>query len=466
MVLIGNGMSGFKFCEKFLKYGVNKKYDLVVFGEEYFPAYDRVNLTKYIHGTPAANLYLAPVAWYANNGITLHTNEKVSELNTVQQWIKTSKGKTETYDKLIFATGSKPYVPANANLQLPGVFVYRTIKDLDSLKKYSTHSKRAIIAGGGVLGLEAAAAMQQLRLKVTITERNQALMHRQLDETASGMVKNAVEASGIEVLLNTTIGAIEGSEKVTGVTLSDGALLETDMVIYIAGITPNDELASNSGIITAKSGGIVVNNYGLSSNENVYAIGECVSSYNRSWGLVLPCYEMAEVLAARFGGIFKAFSGKELFTKLKMSGLNLVCFGDSNSLDGLQFSQSNAETGTYKRLNTDNSGNILTGGILLGDTSMFLPLLQMLRNKTRIDDPSRLIEESLSLNEMGLQAMPDSTKICHCTGVTKGTILKSIKELTLTRFDEVRLHTGAGTGCESCTSSIEELLEIVNNQSN
>jgi len=468
LVLVGNGMSGFKFCEKFLKYRVDKRYDLVVFGQESHPAYDRVNLTRYFNDPTAENLYLASAEWYSSNNIVLHTDEKVTEINRAEKWLKTVKGKVKKYDKLILATGSKPFIPPIKGTDLKGVFVYRSLDDLEAIRLQTKYSKKAVVIGGGILGLEAAKALHDEGLEVTVLEKNPGIMNRQLDAEGAEFLLEKIESIGIRILVNQSINLLSGAEKVESVELSDGTKLETDMVVVISGIRPMDELAKLSGIEVAPTGGILVNNFGLTSDENIYAIGECVNSFGRNWGLALPCFEMAEVLAARLGGIFKAFSGEELFTQLKFSGIKMVCFGDvmCNNNQAKIITFYDKEAGIYKRINISTDGKYLFGGILIGDTSDFSMLLQMTRNKTvLVADPKKLIDGILSKSQISILNWPDETKICHCEGISKGTVLSAIRQHKIIRLDEIKMFTRAGTGCESCTSVLEELLEAVHQES-
>ncbi|NJK94183.1 MAG: NAD(P)/FAD-dependent oxidoreductase, partial [Bacteroidales bacterium] len=240
LILVGNGMSGFKFCEKYLKYGVYKHYDLVVFGEEPHPAYDRVNLTRYFTDSASENLYLAPIQWYAGKNIILHTNEKVSEINRSEKWIKTNNGKVEKYDKLILATGSKPFIPPIKGIDLKGVFVYRGLNDLDAIRLHMKQTQRAIVVGGGILGLEAAKTLHLEGLKVTVIERGPFIMNQQLDAMAAGILTELIEAKGLQIQVNQSVSKISGTEWVESIELSDGTIYDAEMVVIIAGIRPGD----------------------------------------------------------------------------------------------------------------------------------------------------------------------------------------------------------------------------------
>jgi len=398
----------------------------------------------------------------------LHTNEKVTEINRQEKWVKTSNNRIEKYDKLILATGSKPFVPPIKGTELKGVFVYRSLDDLDAISLHIKPSKKAVVMGGGILGLEAAKAICDQGLEVTVLEKNPGIMNRQLDASAAEILQKKIESHGIRILVNQSVTAINGHEKVESVAFSDGNELKTDLVVIISGIRPHDELAKLSGIEVAETGGILVNNFGLTSDENIYAIGECVNSYGRNWGLALPCYEMADVLAARLGGIFKAFSGEEHFTQLKFQDVKMVCFGDvfCKNQEAQKLTFTDDDNGIYKRINVSPDGKYLLGGILIGDSSDFPTLMQLTRNKTILDAaPEKLIDGSLSKSAVSILDWPSDTKICHCEGISKGTILSAIRQQKIVRLDELKIYTGAGTGCESCTSVIEEMLEAVRHES-
>ena len=470
LVLIGNGMAGYKFCEKFIKYKLYKKYDMVVFGEEHYPAYDRVNLTSYFIKQSAEDLLMAPASWYAENKIVLRKGEMVVEISKSEKWIRTANGAIEKYDKLILATGSLPFVPNVSGTKLKGVFVYRTIDDLDKIKSFIPSSKKAIVIGGGILGLEAARALLQEGLKISVIEIAHQIMPRQLDLPASKLLLSSLHNLGLTILFQKEIVGFEGDQHVKTVRFSDGSHEEADLVIISAGIVARDELAKDAGLKIGDKGGIVVNDHTLTSDPSIYAIGECALMHNRIWGLAAPSFEMAEVLAARLSGIFKVFCGDVVFSKLKVIETDVVSFGDSlapiESADA--FVQLDEVAGVYRRINISTDGKRLLGGILIGNVSGYASFLQIMRNKGWINvPPKELIENLSAASGPKIMDLPDSTKICMCEDVSKGEILECIRTHDIKKLEGVKKMTRAGTGCESCVCVVEELLhEYLNEGAN
>lgn len=463
LVVIGNGPAGFKFCEKFVKYRLEKQFDLVVYGEEHYPAYDRINLTRHFEDSVIEKLVLAPVSWYTQNKITLKTGQRVVEIDQKERLIKTSNGAVEQYDKLILATGSAPFIPSLENRELPGVFVYRTIDDITAIQAYIQPEHKAIVIGGGILGLEAARALLYAGLQTTVIEIAPHLMPRQLDVEGAATLQQQVEQLGLSVYCSKQVTKILGTEEVKGITCADGTCLTADVVIISAGIRPRDELGVRSGLQIGTNGGIVVNNYNLTSDENIFAIGECALAADRIWGLAAPCYEMAEVVAARLAKIYKVFSANVLLTKLKVLEVKVVSFGDAlGKHPHIPLVYRHEETGVYKRINISPDQQYVLGGILVGEAGCYATLFHMLRNRIKITGlPAELIAPKTETNEEKITDFPDNTIICLCEGVCKGTIVADILENNLTRLDEVKKMTNAGTGCESCISLLEDLLAEV-----
>ncbi|MBC7827629.1 MAG: NAD(P)/FAD-dependent oxidoreductase [Chitinophagaceae bacterium] len=461
LVLVGNGMSGYKFCEKFLKYHLYKKFDLVIYGEESRPAYDRVNLTRYF--TSPGELTLAPASWYKENNMLLKTGEDVTYINRVEKWIRTRRGTIEYYDKLILATGSSPFIPAIEGLNNPHVFVYRTIDDLVAIKERMCGCGSALVIGGGILGLEAARAVLHSGLTTTIVEIANHLMPRQLDFEGAKLLQSQIEALGVKVLVDKKVIRLTGKEGGIEVGCADGATLNTDMVIIAAGITPRDDLAVSGGLTTGIKGGIVVNNYMLTSDPHISAIGECAMAHNRIWGLAAPCYEMADVLAARLANIYKVFRGDALFTKLKVLETRVAFIGDGMDADNSQrhYSVIESHAGVYKRITVSGDGKQLLGAILIGDISAYSNLLHMVRSRVRIpDDPMLLICNPQTQGKSSVGDWPEDTIICLCESVSKKTITDTITVGGIARLDQIKKMTHAGTGCESCTNVIEEIINL------
>ncbi|WP_346319544.1 FAD-dependent oxidoreductase [Chitinophaga sp. YIM B06452] len=453
LVLVGNGPAGFKFCEKFVKYRLGKQFDLVVYGEEIHPAYDRIHLTDFFAGGSAEKLYLATPAWYAQHKITLKTGQRVVAINRSEKLLTSSTGVTEQYDTLVLATGAVPFVPAWADTSQPGVFIYRTLEDLKAIQAYLQKGRRAAVLGGGILGLEAARALLQEGLHTSIVETAPHLMPRQLDAEGATLLRRQLEALGLDIHCGKHAQHISGK----GIDCTDGTLIPADLVIISAGITPRDELARACGLNIGAAGGIVVNNHNLTSDEHIFAIGECALSDGKIWGLAAPCFEMAEVVAARLAKIYKVFGGHLPLTKLKVIEVNVASFGDAAGLQPHTPLVSSGP-GTYKRINISPDGQYVLGGIFVGDTTGSTRLFHMQRNRVKITgDPAALIAPGADAAET-IASLPGDTVICLCEGLCKDAIVADIRGNNLTRLDEVRKTTGAGTGCESCTSLLEDLL--------
>ncbi|MBX3256639.1 MAG: NAD(P)/FAD-dependent oxidoreductase [Chitinophagaceae bacterium] len=464
IVLVGNGPVGFKFCEKFVKYRLSKKYDLVVYGEEMYPAYDRINLTRFFAEPTAEKLMLAPAAWYAQHKIILKTGEQVIEINRLEKCIKTAKGAIEKYDKLILATGSSPFVPPIENKDLPGVFVYRTLNDLVAIKEYIRPQHKAVVAGGGILGLEAARALVNMGLQTSVVEIASHIMARQLDEEGAAILQHHLSKVSLQVYCNKQVQKVTGNEKAEAIVCADGTILPADVVVISAGIRPRDELARECGLTVGENGGIAVNNYNLTGDNNIYAIGECAFAAGKVWGLAAPCFEMAEVVAARLAKIYKVFLGNTFLITLKIMDARVISFGDALGTAPhapLLYIDKNA--GIYKRVNISPDGQYVLGGIMIGDTGGYSALFNLLRNKLKITtDISTLINPGLGGSQQRVIDLPDNAIICLCEGVTKGAIVADIRENGCTRLDEVKKGTNAGTGCESCTALLEEILAEMN----
>ena len=463
IVVIGNGMVGYKFCEKFLAKS-SGAFKLTVFGEEPRPAYDRVHLSAYFSGTTAEELTLAPVSWYHENNIDLYLGELVTDINPETQTLTTHKGQTLHYDKLILATGSSAFVPPINGVEKAGVFVYRTIEDLDAMLAYAGKAKKAAIIGGGLLGLEAAKAAVDLGLETHVIEFASRLMPRQLDDAGSEMLRKKLENLGISIHLNKSTTAILGENGVKKMTFADQTELEVDMIIVSAGIKPRDELAIKAGIAVGPRGGIMVNDALETSAPNIYAIGESALHDGMIYGLIAPGYEMAEVVATNLVGGEKTFKSFDMSTKLKLIGVDVASFGEPF------VSEPQAQTiiledkarGIYKRINISTDGKYLLGGILVGEAENYNLLLQTVQNKIILPpNPEDLILGNRGGSELagsGIMSLPDEAMICSCENVTKVDICSAVKSSELTDIAGIKKCTKAGTGCGGCVPMLGDLL--------
>jgi nitrite reductase (NADH) large subunit len=464
IVIIGNGMVGYKLCEKLVAKKQNTNIEITVFGEESLPAYDRVHLSEYFTGKTAEDLSMAPLHWYAENNIQLFLGDLVVDIDQVNKTVCSHKGNTVNYDKLIFATGSAPFVPPINGVDKEGVFVYRTIEDLEAITAYAKKSKRGAVIGGGLLGLEAAKALLDLNLITEVIEFAPKLMPRQLDEAGSEILKNKIEELNLKVHLNTNTSLIDGDEKVSKMIFQDGREIAVDMVVISAGIKPRDELAKKTGLAVGARGGILVNDLLQTSNPSIYAIGEVALHEGMIYGLVAPGFEMAEVVASNLLGGNKSFAAFDMSTKLKLIGVEVASFGDafgvSETCRSIVFEDK--IKGIYKRINISADGKRLLGGILVGDTVAYNMLLQTAKNAMAL--PPNI--EDLILGARGGSAetgagvldLPDEAIVCSCESISKGSLCIAIKENDLKSVAAIKTCTKAGTGCGGCVPMLNDLF--------
>ncbi len=466
IVIAGNGMVGYKFCEKLISRFGKGVFDITVYGEEPRPAYDRVHLSAYFTGSTVEDLLMAPQNWYVENQIRLITGELITEINSTQKTITTHKGNTDTYDKLILATGSSPFVPPVPGVDKDGVFVYRTIEDLNNIIAYGKDIRKAAVLGGGLLGLEAAKALLDMNLETHVIEFAPRLMPRQLDEAGSDVLKAKLESLGIAIHTNKNTREIAGNGKISSLEFVVGDSIEVEMLVISAGIKPRDELAIKSGIAVGPRGGIVVNDHMETSVQDIFAIGECALHNSMIYGLVAPGYEMAEVAIDRIAGtgerMFKAF---DMSTKLKLIGVDVASFGDpfpaAESCHSIVLEDK--LKGIYKRINISKDGKSLLGGVLVGEAAEYNMLLQMVQNNMALPpNPEDLIlgargGEGNALG--GVEALPDEAQICSCENISKGDIVKCIVDNDFTALDDIKKSTKACTGCGGCTPLVTDLLK-------
>jgi nitrite reductase (NADH) large subunit len=463
IVIIGNGMVGYKLCEKL----VNKdqhNFEITVFGEEVRPAYDRVHLSEYFSTKTADDLSLAPVQWYANNGITLYLGDPVQSIDRVSKTVRSHNNIVATYDYLILATGSSAFVPPIAGVEKEGVFIYRTIEDLEMMTSYARKAKKGAVIGGGLLGLEAAKAMLDLGIADThVIEFAPRLMPRQIDDAGSGILRNKLEGLGLKIHTSTNTTEIIGDNSIRGMRFANDTALEVDMLVISAGIKPRDELARTCGLEVGPRGGIVVNDQLQTSDEAIFAIGECALHNNMIYGLVAPGYEMADVVAAKLTKGEKTFAGFDMSTKLKLIGIDVASFGDpfiqTNKTRTVVFEDT--MKGIYKRINISEDGKYLLGGILVGEAESYNMLLQTCKNKVVLPpNPEDVIlgaRGGETDSAAGIAGLPDEALICSCESVSKGTICNVVSEGCET-VDAIKKCTKAGTGCGGCVPMLKDLM--------
>ncbi|WP_421873489.1 nitrite reductase large subunit NirB [Marinoscillum sp.] len=463
VLVIGNGMVGYKFCEKLRAKASGEEISVVVYGEEPIPAYDRVHLSEFFENQSAEKLYMAPRSWYEENGIALKTSQLVTKIDRSAQYIETHTGEREHYDYLILATGSSAMVPPIKGVDKKGVFVYRTIEDLEHIIAYAQHVKRGAVLGGGLLGLEAAKALIDLNLEAQVIEFAPRLMPRQLDDAGSNMLKSKIEALGIEILTNKSTKEIHGNGKLDKLEFSDGSSLETDMLVISCGIVSRDELAKTCDLETGPRGGFVVNDHMQTNDPNIFAIGEAANYKGMVYGLVAPGYDMAETVVDQLvGQQTKRFTGADMSTKLKLIGVDVGSFGDAlgQTEGSIPIAFEDKNSGVYKRINLSADKKKLLGGVLVGDCSDYSMLLQITQNGMAVPpNPEDLILGARGAgggNAIG--DLPDSAQICSCENVTKAAIVSAIKDDGIIDLKEIRTCTKAGTGCGACSPMVGDIV--------
>ncbi|MDT0606421.1 nitrite reductase large subunit NirB [Croceitalea rosinachiae] len=470
ILVIGNGMVGYKFCEKFVAQEKAQEFKLIVFGEEPRPAYDRVHLSAFFDNQDAKALEMAPASWYAKHHIKLITGERVAEIHRTDKKITTAKNRTFSYDYLIMATGSSPFVPPIKGVEKEGVFVYRTIEDLEDMMAYAQKinaeksNGRAAILGGGLLGLEAGKAVLDMGLEPHVVEFASKLMPRQLDARSSNVLQLKLESIGLNIHLSKATNQILGDSKITGMEFGEEDILDVDMLIISAGIRPRDELAKACGLDVGIRGGIVVDNTMKTSDDSIYAIGE-IALYNQMiYGLVAPGYEMVAVAVNQIIGNTNIVMAEaiDMSTKLKLIGVDVASFGEPfmPASKGHSIIFENKTEFSYKRINVSHDGKSLLGGILVGDAADYNMLHQMYLNGMKIpENPAQLIlpasDGSTSLGNV--MDLPDEAQVCSCESVSKRQICGAIENGEAKDLAGVVSCTKAGTGCGGCKPMVKDL---------
>ncbi|MBW4617892.1 MAG: nitrite reductase large subunit NirB [Cyanosarcina radialis HA8281-LM2] len=468
LVVVGNGMVGHRFLELMVAKGAQDRWNLVTFCEESRVAYDRVNLSGYFIDKTAADLTLVEPGFYQEHGIEVRIGDRAVEIDRDRQVVRSANGAEVAYDRLVLATGSYPFVPPIPGNDATGTFVYRTIDDLDAIKAYARRAKVGVVVGGGLLGLECANALKSLGLETHVVEFAPRLMPVQIDEAGGAVLKEKIESLGVRVHTSkatTEIVSVNG--KLVAMQFADGTELQTDLIVFSAGIRPRDELARHCGLQLGERGGVAIDEFCQTSDPKVYAIGECALYRGQIFGLVAPGYQMAEVASDRLievpAGV--QFAGADMSTKLKLLGVDVASFGDNfaKTPGARELSVIDAFGGTYKKLVVNADGSLLLGGILVGDASAYGTLLQLVQNQMRLPaNPLGLLvpaEEGSASASMSVVNLPDSAQICSCNNVTKGQICTAIREGNLTDVPTVKKCTKAGTGCGGCVPLVTDLLK-------
>jgi len=464
LVVVGNGMAGMRAVEELLKIAPDM-YDITVFGDEPYPNYNRIMLSPVLANEQTIDdIILNTREWYAENDIALHTSARINKIDRKARTVTADNGTTVAYDRLLLATGSKPFILPIPGADLDGVLGYRDIKDTNDMIAAAKTHKHAVVIGGGLLGLEAANGLKVQGMDVTVVHKNEWLLERQLDKVSGKMLQKSLEARGLTFLLQKNTEQLIGKDgRVVAVRFTDGQEIPADLVVMAVGIRPNYALAESAGIHCNR--GIVVNDTMQTYDPRVYAVGECVSHRGIAYGLVAPLFEMAKVCAthlANFGiGLYK---GSVTSTKLKVTGIDLFSAGDfMGSDDAEEVLLHDAVGGVYKKLVIKD--DTIIGAVLYGDTTDGAWYFQLLRDRKPIHEiRDHLMFGQDSLGNTGHQGqdkvstMTNEMEVCGCNGVCKGTIVKAIQEKGLFTIDDVKKQTKAGSSCGSCTGLVEQIL--------
>ncbi|MFF4236835.1 nitrite reductase large subunit NirB [Actinomadura geliboluensis] len=459
LVVAGHGPAAHRLVEALRARDAAGTWTITVIGEEPRTAYDRVALTTYLEG--------ADLAYPAHGGeVAVRTGERVTAIDRAARTVTTSAGDAVPYDALVLATGSAPFVPPVQGADLPGVFVYRTIDDLDAIRAYARGRGSGAVVGGGLLGLEAARALQGLGLRAGVVEVAPWLMPRQLDEGGGAMLRRHIEGLGLSVRTGVPIRALEPGEDgaVRRVVLDDGTAVEAEVVVFSAGVRPRDELARGCGLPVGERGGVAVDEACRTEDPAIWAIGECAlvggAAGGTVYGLVGPCFSMAEVVADRLlsDASTAVFEGADTSTKLKLMGVDVASFGDPSAgpeRGALGVTYTDPVAGVYKKLVVSDDAQTLLGGVLVGDAESY-GTLRALVGGSLPGAPEQML---FGGTETAGGDLPGAAVICSCNNVTAEGIRCAISEHSLTDVPGVKDCTRAGTSCGSCVPLVKRILD-------
>ncbi|HEY1226473.1 MAG TPA: nitrite reductase large subunit NirB, partial [Ramlibacter sp.] len=464
IVVVGHGMVGQKFLES-LGECAPCDAEVTVLCEEPRPAYDRVHLSEFFNGRSAADLSLVPQGFFERTGHVLKLQARATSIDTGARTVTVSTGEVLAYDKLVLATGSSPFVPAVPGKDRPGCFVYRTIEDLEAMRDFSAQCASGVVVGGGLLGLECAKALRDLGLQAHVVEFSQRLMALQVDEAGGRTLRRKIEALGVGVHTGrNTVAIVDGQQARHRLQFADGSHLETDMLVFSAGIRPRDELARAAGLALGPRGGIAIDGQCRTSDPHILAIGECAAWNGQLFGLVAPGYEMARVAARRLAGQDAAFAGADMSTKLKLLGVDVASIGDAQGATpgarSYQYSDERRET--YKKLVVSSCGRKLLGAVLVGDAAEYGTLLQMALNGIELPEaPEFLIlpqADGAARPALGADMLPGSAVLCSCNGVSKAQVCAAVRE-GANGIGDIKACTRAGTTCGGCVPLVTQVMK-------
>ncbi len=465
LIVIGNGMVGHKFLESLVDLNQADQYDIQVLCEEPRPAYDRVYLSSYFSGKTAEDLSLVSDGFFEQNKIDLSLNCKAASIDRANKTVSTESGEIISYDKLVLATGSYPFVPPVPGHERKNCLVYRTIEDLEAITESAKHSKVGVVVGGGLLGLEAAKALKDLGLETHVVEFAPRLMAVQVDDAGGQLLKNKIQSLGVKVHTSkNTLNITDGEHAVHKMEFADGEHLETDVILFSAGIRPHDSLARTSDIEVGPRGGIVINEHCLTNDKDIYAIGECALWGGMIYGLVAPGYHMAKVAAQHLSNSgTDTFEGADMSTKLKLMGVDVASIGDCHARTegALSYAYSDEVNQVYKKIVVSEDKKTLLGAVMVGEAEDYGNLLQLALNKIALPEkPEALILPALdgaAKLALGPDALPETAQICSCYDVSKGAICSTVQDGAQT-IGDIKAFTKAATGCGGCTALVTQVM--------
>ena len=462
LVVVGNGMAPGRVLDHLFEKAPGA-FEVTIFNAESRVNYNRIMLSPVLSGEKAyEDIIIHDDAWYERHGVALHKGREVTRIDREAKRVFAADGTSADYDKLLIATGSRPFVIGVEGHRLPGVLTYRDLDDVNAMLAAARPGANAIVIGGGLLGLEAAAGLKARGMAVTVLHLMPTLMERQLDESAGFMLEQAIRRRGIDIITRANTDRILGEARVEGVRLDDGREIPADIVVMAVGIRPNAALGGNAGLMVGR--GIIVNDRMETSDPDVYAVGECAEHRGICYGLVAPLYEMAAVIADQLTGTDRHYTGSAVSTRLKVTGIDLFSAGDfADDEDRQEILLRDASIGVYRRLVLKDDKII--GVVLYGDTTDGAWFFQLLKEGADIAEMrdtlvfGQAYAGSAPANPISaVAALPDEAEICGCNGVCKGKIVAAIGDKGLKTLEDVRAHTKASNSCGSCTGLVEKLL--------
>ncbi|MFC5476833.1 nitrite reductase large subunit NirB [Massilia suwonensis] len=462
VIVIGHGMVGHKFVESLA--AAAPHIHITVLGEEPRPAYDRVHLSEFFAGKTAEDLSLVAPGFFERSNLALKLDARVVAIDRSEHTVTLASGEVLVYDKLVLATGSSPFVPQVAGRERADCFVYRTIEDLEAMQECGARSRTGVVVGGGLLGLECAKALRDLGLEAHVVEFAPRLMAVQVDDPGARVLRGRIEELGVTVHTGkNTLEIVDGEAGTHRMRFADGTHLDTDMIVFSAGIRPRDELARACDLALGPRGGVAIDDDCLTSDPDIYAVGECAAWRGQLFGLVAPGYDMARAAARHVLGAPGGFAGADLSTKLKLMGVDVASIGDAHGATSgsrsVQYLDERRQT--YKKLVVSDCGKRLLGAVLVGDAAEYGTLLQMALNGIDLPEaPESLILPQASgaaKKGLGVDALPDTAQICSCNDISKGALCAAVQD-GATSIGALKKCTTAGTACGGCVPLVTQVL--------